>query len=359
MSKEQGTVTKGSNKKPAASVIYWVWRMLQLIPRYPDTTTASKLHKRLQLEGIVVDLKTVQRNLKAISEMQGFPIVRDPEDGGKHSSRAIQWSWAQDAPEVNIAGMNPPTALTYKLAKEFLSRYMPQSLLKNIEPYFERAETVLEHFVDKKVRTYPEKIRVIQRGPKQKPAKVDLDIWNIVCEAILLGKRFEMGYLKRGENEIQTREFTPLGIVFREPMVYIVGVFGDFEEPRQLALNRIQSAMLSDKTRKIVKDFDLDQYIKAGNFDYIESGKERSLKIKLLMDTQTVQNLEENPLGDDQVITEVEGNDKKRIVTVTMLNSSQFRWWVLGYGETIEVLEPQELRDEFRERAQKMLDLYQ
>ena len=41
-----------------------------------------------------------------------------------------------------------------------------------------------------------------------------------------------------------------------------------------------------------------------------------------------------------------------------MRDSLQLRWWLNGFGEEVEVIEPEELRQEFAERAEVMRKTY-
>jgi predicted DNA-binding transcriptional regulator YafY len=43
----------------------------------------------------------------------------------------------------------------------------------------------------------------------------------------------------------------------------------------------------------------------------------------------------------------------------TVENMTELRWWLLGFGELVEVLAPADLGDEFRERAMAMAARYQ
>ncbi len=45
-------------------------------------------------------------------------------------------------------------------------------------------------------------------------------------------------------------------------------------------------------------------------------------------------------------------------VEATVKDSAQIRWWLMGFGDGVEVLEPQNLRVEFAEIAENMKNLY-
>ncbi len=48
----------------------------------------------------------------------------------------------------------------------------------------------------------------------------------------------------------------------------------------------------------------------------------------------------------------------KFLVESTVLDTAQLRWWLLGFGGRVEVLEPEFLRDEFRKHAERMAEIY-
>ena len=45
-------------------------------------------------------------------------------------------------------------------------------------------------------------------------------------------------------------------------------------------------------------------------------------------------------------------------VTARVRDTMQLRWWLLGFGEQVEVIGPETLREEFAETAREMHGLY-
>ena len=45
--------------------------------------------------------------------------------------------------------------------------------------------------------------------------------------------------------------------------------------------------------------------------------------------------------------------------SATVPNTAQLRWWLMGFGEGVEVLEPVSLRQEFIDMAQALNIVYQ
>ena len=45
-------------------------------------------------------------------------------------------------------------------------------------------------------------------------------------------------------------------------------------------------------------------------------------------------------------------------VTARVRDTQQLRWWLLGFGDLVEVIGPETLREEFAETAREMYSLY-
>jgi hypothetical protein len=96
--------------KTAADTLLRHWALLRKIPRYPQTKTASALHRALAEEGYSVELRTVQRDLQWLRDI--FPIDRDD------SRPAHGWYWAKHAARLDVPGMEPATALAFCLVRQ-------------------------------------------------------------------------------------------------------------------------------------------------------------------------------------------------------------------------------------------------
>lgn len=113
---------------------------------------------------------------------------------------------------------------------------------------------------------------------------------------------------------------------------------------------------LSDSDYQPLKDFDLVAYIATGTFDYTEV-KNNEIKLTVIFDQGAAFHLTETPLSTDQKM--VNKRDGRIQITATVKNSLQLRWWLLGFGEYVEVIKPKALRDEFIETSQRLSEIYQ
>jgi len=99
--------------------------------------------------------------------------------------------------------------------------------------------------------------------------------------------------------------------------------------------------------------FDLDAYIASGELDFAIGGE---IRLKARVSRHIAFHLQERPLHEDQQLTDT--GDGSWLLESTAQDTNELRWWLLGFGENIEVLEPSALRDEFARIAHAMAARY-
>ena len=184
--------------------LYRQWRMLSHIPRHSYIDTAT-LKSRLVNEGYDIHPRSLQRDLKSLSLV--FPLESDER------SKPFGWRWAKGANVMDIPGMDPSTALTFVLAKQFLSEMMPPAMLQYMEPHFKRATTVLKQNRQKGLRAWPNNIRIQPKGLQLKPAAIHPKVQAVIYEALQHGVRFTAHYQSRKNPRDEDYEVNPLGLV--------------------------------------------------------------------------------------------------------------------------------------------------
>ncbi len=200
-----------------------------------------------------------------------------------------------------------------------------------------------------------EKVRILSRTQPLVPATIQDNVVTVIYEALFKGLQFRGRYLRRDGDEVEY-DIHPVGLIFRESVVYLVATIWDYTDPRHLALHRFTHCSLLDGKAAPPKDFNLDDYLAKGSFEYGEVEGEM-IRLKVRFFDWAGNHLLETPLSEDQVVSQ--GDDGELDVEATVLASGQLRWWLLGFGYYVEVLEPKELRDEFVEIIQNLEKQYQ
>ena len=322
------------------------WLMLRRIPQHPRQISARELTERLISEGFEVSKRTVERDLLSLSEI--FPLISNER------SRPYGWSWSKDAEAFALPTMSPLQALTLELAHDHLATLLPASLLATLAPYFKCADGVLSSGDGvKKLASWRKKVAIVPPNQPLIPPNYPEAIIEAVHSALLSGQQLEISYASREQDETKTYPVHPLGIVQRGAVTYLVATLYQYTDIRLLAVHRIQSAHILDQAAKAPKKFDLAQYIRQGAFGFDESGE---IKLAARFTSPAAEHLRETPLSPDQQIKP----DRPGWVRLqaTVPDTAQLRWWLLGFGDQVEVLKPSALRKEFVNMSQSLHGIY-
>ena len=322
--------------------------MLQKIPRFPKKTSTGKLRDILKNNGFEVTQRTIQRDLKSLSQvLPGLQVDEDKDIPG--------WSWSKETKLLlDIPTMDGNMALTFQMVDYFLKNVFPPSVLNQLRPYFDSAENVLRVTDEHGYAHWQEKVRILSRNQALIPAEIDEKVITVIYEALFKGRQIRARYKNRSGDEVGY-DLHPLGLVIRESVVYLVATIWDYQDLRHLALHRFKHCDLLDDNVKIPKGFNLDQYLASGSFEYGEKENE-TIKLKALFFDWAGHHLLETPLSEDQQTSDPD--DDQLLVEATVNDSAQIRWWLMGFGDNVEVLEPKELRKEFTEIAENLRDIY-
>jgi len=321
------------------------WQMLRLIPRHPSKVSTSQLVHSLSDAGFQVSQRTLQRDLLKLSEI--YPLV------SSERSKPFGWSWSPEASVMDIPGMDSHTALAFWLADQHLSILLPKTTLHKLQPHFEAAADLLNKIShDKGIAAWRNKVRVLHSGPNLKLPVIDKEVQNKIYDALLKNRRLSVTYHPRN-SEKKEYELNPLGLVFKDGISYMVCSIWDYNDIRLLTLHRIKKAEVMNIPLTIPENFDLDEYIASGELNFVVN---ESIKFKALFSKGAAFHLDERPLSDDQTI--FEQNDNKILLTANIQDTKELRWWLLGFGDQVEVLEPKALRSEIMNIIQSAAKLY-
>jgi predicted DNA-binding transcriptional regulator YafY len=342
------------------------WQILRMLPRLPKMISTPEIHRALVNAGFSITVRNVQKDMELL-KLKWLGLEGDT------SGRANLWAWSRDVLPMDTPRMSPSEALTFLMTEEHLRGVMPASTLAQMQRYFDLAkqrlglaapragevtqaerQTVAETDWRAKVRVLP------STQPLLSPAiSVEcMEAQAIVQEALLKDMQCDVVYLKRDATKPDEYRIHPLGLVQRGQLVYLVCTIKTYSDIKLLALYRLQSAKLTAHKVNRPADFNLDAYIATGALGWgsASGGVGETIVLKASFVAATAVHLRETPLSSDQIITgEASGF---ALLTASVQLTQQLVWWLLGFGDTVEVLEPKTLRSQMRETVQRMAANY-
>jgi predicted DNA-binding transcriptional regulator YafY len=119
----------------------------------------------------------------------------------------------------------------------------------------------------------------------------------------------------------------------------LVCTLWQYDDVLQLALHRMQTAEMLEKPATRPDGFDLDASIAAGHFASPYSGE--PVRLEALFEVDAAFHLRETRPSDGQAL--VDQPDGRVLVTATVPDTGELHWWLLGFGDAVEVVSPKDL----------------
>ncbi|MDQ7005504.1 MAG: WYL domain-containing protein [Ghiorsea sp.] len=323
------------------------WQMLRMVPRSPIKIGTTDIKHGLAAKGFEVTQRTIQRDLEKFSSI--FPLECDDR------SKPFGWYWSKDSGTLDIPGMDSHTALAFYLAEQHLVPILPRETVKQLSPHFLTAKNMLNKLqAETGATAWADKVRVLRQGPDLSTPDIIPEVQHQVYTALLLNRRLEVEYKARGAKEVKKYTISPLGLVLKNGIFYLPCTIGEYTDIRLLTLHRLVSATKLDIPGTVPKGFHLDDYIASGELSF-EVGPE--IVLKAIISRNVAFHLGERQLHPNQKLTE-QGDGSYKL-EANVLETAELRFWLRGYDDEIEILEPTKLRDELYQSAKAMVLKYE
>lgn len=307
----------------------------------------------LKGQGYDVQKHHILRDLKALALIHPEMECHNDSDEEGNPKRGVEFGYrwvARDAaPET---GLSIPEALSLVLVSRHLKQALPATLSGALGKLFERAEATLDLQQKNGTAHWKEMVGVVTPSQPMLPPIVSDEIIQVVHQALIAKEQFR-GVYRNTKGEEEERLLNPLGIMVREPAIYLIAVVDGHQDPRMFAMHRFLSAQRENIPARQPEGFSLNQYLEEqGNFG---TGKWLTLKARVSQHLGMI--LEETPLGKNQKLGEPD-QDGWRSLTVSVRDNWQLRWWLLGQADRIVVASPVIIRNMLILKSKKIQDLY-
>jgi predicted DNA-binding transcriptional regulator YafY len=322
------------------------WHMLRAIPRHPRRIGVRELQASLDAAGFGVSARTIQRDLMELSN--SFPLVSDERE------KPYGWSWQARAPVFDLPNLSNHEALAFAMVEDYLRPLLPHVLLDQLQPYFRIARTrIANGHGSRGSRSWLGKIAAVQPTQALIPPAIDARVQAVVTDALLDDRRLEASYRRKGEREARQYVLNPLALMQRGPITYLLASVGNYDDALLFALHRFERASVAEGKVRRPKTFDLKVFLKDGWAHY---GSGKSIRLDVRFSAAAAEHLYETPLSEDQKLGgESDGRVRLR---ATVADTPQLRWWLLAFGDAVEVLAPAMIRQWFVATTKAMAAMY-
>lgn len=331
--------------KKSNQTIAWHLALLGMLPTRGPGLTASELTQRLAEDhGYKVTKRSVER---CLSDFVGtFGVTHDNED--------MPYQWKRlPAQSVDLPEMETTEALTLTLLGDVMRQLMPSSVAASFENRLKKARDTMDDSGASRFTEWTKRARFVAQSLPSIPPSYPSQRLKIIQEAVISNCQLQVEYLSPEAKKASSLVLHPLGFVQKGAISYLVATVFEYDDPRIFALHRMVTARLLKEPARRPADFDLDDYLEKGGFQF---GGGVLIKLRALLTPKLAYYLEENRLSEDQVIKQVSGGRCR--LTATVPDSWQLGFWILSQGDGIVVEQPAQLRRSIQERLRDALDGY-
>lgn len=314
-------------------------RRIEILQRLPakgaGSVSAGQLTAQLDTAGFPVKKRTVERDLEFLLDSSQWFGTLHCDDRSKPFGWSIERSTARRA---NM-GLSVDEALAFAWIARHGGDLLPQGLLQSLSPFFKESAARLRH--DARAQAWlQQKIRVIAARPVAPAKPASIVVMRAVSLALYDDVQLQIQY-RNAQGVSNQMTVSPLALVSRDLNLYLVAWIARYANLRVLHVSRIQSAKVKAEKAEVPPGFDIDAYIAEGPFQL--GGDEATVRLRLTHFAGHA--LLDAPIGQDQVV-HVQTDDGQVELSATVRVSPQFKAWLLGFGVNVEVLAPEDLRQE-------------
>ncbi len=318
-----------------------IYRLLRLITLLQSGRRYTPAELARELE---VSRRTIFRDLN-ILEMAKIPYFFDPEQ----SSYRINSHFF--LPPINL---DLAEALSILVLARRLRGSSKVPLLSQASRAAMKIEGVLPSYVRNHVGSVLEHMAVHLGPPAAGDAQQSEEVFEDLVSAIAKKNICRMTYRSFTEEDRIELRLHPYRLMFFQRGWYVIGHSEMHREVRTFKLNRIENLSVSTARFENGEDFDPDEHFGLA-WSMIPEGKEYD--IHLHFSSKVAGNVAEVIWHPTQQINQNEDGSIEFTCRVDGLG--EISWWILGYGDQVEVREPRQLRDRIQQTAQRMVRIYQ
>jgi len=309
---------------------------LELLRRIPRTrkVTAAQLRDQLAQAGIAREARTIRRQLAFLCEH--FDVVRD-------DARPAGYRRAGGAKSFTLDAMSEHEALLLRLAQQHLAVFLPPSVTRALDSFFEEARRSLDPFGNARLaKEWPGKVRVISPTLKMLAPKIRPGVFEAVSQALYANRWLRVRY-RDDKGKVSDKRVMPLGLAQQGPRLYLVFRYEPDARDQTLALHRMLSAEQDVHTFERPA-FDFDRFDDIGALAY---GDGRLTRVAFRIGREAGNHLRETPLSKDQHIRE-DGDHLD--ITATVADSLLLKRWMFGFSEELSEWSKEYVVDETDDR---------
>lgn len=288
-----------------------------------------------------VSRKTVFRDLKELQSI-GVPYKYD----AKSNSYSIDPKFFLPPIDFNLQEALSLLMLVHKMRNHLPMPYKNSALLAGLK---------VENNLPADIRQYCQSslAKVTVASDQHASMKLLDNIYNIVQRAIRKKLMLQISYASLYEDADIDTVLRPYHLLYKKRAWYVIGHSSLHRSVRTFHLGRIRQAEAIDKRFADGDNFDINEYLGRA-WCLIPEGKLYDIKLKF--SPLVARNVAEVQWHSTQQ-AQWSGNGSVTL-TFRVDGLGEIGWWILGYGDQVQVVAPAALRKRVLEKAQNFIEIH-
>ena len=290
-----------------------------------------------------VNRRTIHRDLNAIQEA-GYPLISDWLNGSKSYRFLTRF---KDVPPINFTLQELMTLSFLRSQFDILAGTPFQH---DMEVIFKKINSVLPpRYAAHMERIVRVSLPLLQG--KRDYGKVAEPLLRI-RDALLYQYRVTLAYVAQGKARPTSYQVDPYTLLFYKGGLYLLGYAHNRKALRTFAVERIRRVDVEKERFEIPAGFNPEEQFQS-SFGIV---KEATMPLRLRFSAAIAQTVKDRIWHHSQEVLPQE--DGSIILTFTAGGRMEIVSWILSYGRHVEVLEPEDLRQEVAGIAAEMATKY-
>jgi proteasome accessory factor B len=284
--------------------------------------------------------RTIFRDLKELKAL-GVPYYYDAKTGGY----TIDPEFFLPPIDLNLQEALSLLLLVHKATNHIQLPFKNSALLAALK---------IENNLPAKIRQYCNTAlrNISTRVTSQATMKLLDKTFAQLQNAIAKKRKVTILYRSLFEGKVINVDLCPYHLLYSQRAWYVLGLSSLHKSIRTFKLNRIKELKILDKCFLGGEDFDLYDYLGKA-WSMIPEGRIYNIKLRFL--PKVAENVTEVQWHITQKVTR--NSDGSATVEFRVNGLGEITWWILGYGDQVQVLAPKALRNKVLQAAKNMIKL--
>ncbi len=284
--------------------------------------------------------RTIFRDLKELESI-GIPFNFNAQSGGYR----IDPEYFLPSIDLNLQEALSLLMLVHKGRSGLSLPFKNSALLAGIK---------IENNLPDEIRSYCDATldNITIRPDSHAPMEQLDNIFSALQLAIRHKRKIKIDYFSLYDGGMISLTLDPYHIFYNNRAWYITGNSSLHKEIRTFKLNRIKKIVTLKKCFIQEKKFDIGDYLGQA-WSMIPEG--RIYNVELRFTAKVAHNVSEVLWHRNQLVTRNE--DGSATIEFRVDGIGEISWWILGYGDQVEVIKPKALKDRIRKVAENMLKI--